>query len=249
MESSHKKFRNLPDCTQGLPQKSFKYLAPSIGFGLDPLSNDYKLIYMRNYTDLHTDVLGRHYAIYKMSTDSWRVLKEEEVPFSVYLVIRPNISNACVNGVYYWLAHRRPRPGFFDHKVVVFHLGSEVFQLIESPLSESSRIGHLLLLHDRISVCDTDRRRKRSNDIWVLNDDGQWTKVLKIELPILQVENMFGFWRDSKVLLQYFSGELLVYDLKSQEFKEFGIQSKKAGYYLQVFTYEESLSTINNKVS
>ncbi|XVF83902.1 hypothetical protein PTKIN_Ptkin16aG0531300 [Pterospermum kingtungense] len=232
-----RELRNLPECNQSFPPKTYIFVVPPLGFGLDPLSNDYKVIYLRNYTDLDAKINRRHYAIYKLSTDSWRVLKEEEeVPFSVDLVIRPSMSNACVNGVYYWLAfHRMPRPGlagFIDNKVVAFHLGSEVFQLIESPLSETSEIlGQLLLLHDRISICDTDWHihRQRSYNVWVLNDEGQWTKVLKIE-PVLEFRKMFGFCKNSKVFIESSSEELLVYDLESHEFKEMGIQSEKPGY-------------------
>ncbi|XVF83904.1 hypothetical protein PTKIN_Ptkin16aG0531500 [Pterospermum kingtungense] len=179
-----REFRNLPECNQRFPPETYTYLTPTLGFGLDPLSNDYKVICIREYTDFDADIVGRHYAIYKMSKDSWRVLKEEEVPFSPDLAIRGNTSNASVSGVYYWLAYyRRCRRGLARFKVVAFHLGSENFQLIESPLSETSESGQLLLLHNRMSICDTELHfnRQRSYDVWVLNDEGQWTKVLKIE--------------------------------------------------------------------
>ncbi|XVF83903.1 hypothetical protein PTKIN_Ptkin16aG0531400 [Pterospermum kingtungense] len=248
-----REFRNLPECNQIFPPKTYRYLVPTLGFGLDPFSNDYKVVCVWDYMYKDTNITGRDYTFYKMSTDSWRVLKEEEVPFSVDLIIRPSMSNACVNGVYYWLAfYRMPRPGramFVDNKVLAFHLGSEVFELIESPLSETSEIlGQLLLLHDRISICDTEYNNihRRSNNVWVLNDEGQWTKVLKIE-PVLEYRKLFGFWKNSKVLLESFSWELFVYDLESQEFKKLG--TEKDRYYLKVFTYEESLSSVNNKVS
>ncbi|XVF83899.1 hypothetical protein PTKIN_Ptkin16aG0530900 [Pterospermum kingtungense] len=240
-----REFRNLPECNLSFSRKTCSYLTPNLGFGLDPCSNDYKVIYMRHYVDFDKNLTGRHYAIYKMSTDSWRVLKEEEVPFSLDLVIRGDISKACVNGVYYWFAN-------WQSKVLAFHLGSEAFELIESPLSEQNGSGELLILHDRISVWDAQFGidRKRSNEVWMLNNEGQWTKVLKIELPVLQAKWMFGFWKVySKVLVESVWGELLVYDLESHEFKKLGIQTKNPGYIFQVFTYEESLFSINNKVS
>ncbi|XVF83901.1 hypothetical protein PTKIN_Ptkin16aG0531200 [Pterospermum kingtungense] len=201
-----REFRNLPECNLSFPIKRYAYLAPTLGFGLDPFSNDYK----------------------KMSTDSWRVLKEEEVRFSPDLDICRNISNACVNGVYYWLAPR---------KVVAFHLGSEDFELIESPLSEPREKGQLLILHDRISIWDTefDVGRNRSNEVWVLNDEGQWTKVLKIE-PVLEIRRLIGFCTNSKVLVESLRRGLSVYDFESHEFKDLGIQPKGPGTFLQVST-------------
>ncbi|XWS75105.1 hypothetical protein CRYUN_Cryun01aG0056400 [Craigia yunnanensis] len=92
--------------------------------------------------------------------------------------------------------------GLIDLKVLAFYLGSEVFQLIESPCPES--YGKQLPLHDdRISFWNTEMmmdRSQRSTADCVLNDEGHWTKLLNIE-PLLQVERMFGFWENENEAL------------------------------------------------
>ncbi|XVF23720.1 hypothetical protein REPUB_Repub13aG0064000 [Reevesia pubescens] len=75
-----REFRILPECNQNIPSK-IRNCLHVLGFGLDPLSNDYKVIYIRTFLDLENNKPGRHHAIYKMSTDSWRVLEGEDVHF------------------------------------------------------------------------------------------------------------------------------------------------------------------------
>ncbi|XP_022764298.1 uncharacterized protein LOC111309528 [Durio zibethinus] len=153
------------------------------------------------------------YAVYRMSTDSWSVLKEEDV-----------------------------------QKILAFYLSTEVFQLMESSCPKSS--GKLIPLNDRISFWDTEMRDKsdKSNEVWVLNEDGQWTKLMKIK-PIFEVERMFGFWINGKVFVESGSGQLLLYDLENEEFSELGIKVKEGGEdLLQVYSYEESLLVIKRGV-
>ncbi|XWS07896.1 hypothetical protein CRYUN_Cryun41cG0031700 [Craigia yunnanensis] len=202
----------LPKCNQNIPPKMCLH---TLGFGLDPFSKDYKVIYIRSYGPLQNDIWGRHCAVYRMSTDSWMLLKEKDVQFFEYLNICTNSSSVCVNGVYYWQMFRYLGLGLIDHKVLAFYLGTEVFQMIQSPVSESC--GQLLPLHDRISICDTEllMHRKRSNEVWVLNSEGHWTKLLKIE-PFLEVQKMFGFWKNGKVLVESLSGRLLLYDHETE---------------------------------
>ncbi|XVF83295.1 hypothetical protein PTKIN_Ptkin16aG0475300 [Pterospermum kingtungense] len=136
--------------------------------------------------------------------------------------------------------------GFHDYKILAFNLGTEVFHLIDSPCSESC--GQLLPLHDRITIRDTHLLPdiKVSNEIWVMNDEGYWTKVLKIE-HVLEVEQIFGFWKHGKVLVESASGQLLLYDLESEEAKELGIQTREGGDFLEVYTSEESLAAIGKE--
>ncbi|XVF23689.1 hypothetical protein REPUB_Repub13aG0061100 [Reevesia pubescens] len=242
-----REFKILPQCNQNIPPKVNTY-GHLLGFGLDPLSNDYKVIYVRDYVDLEQGMSGPpHYAVYKMSTDSWRVCKEEEVKFFEHLCICPNKNNACVNGVYYWQVFNILPLGLIDRKVLAFNLGTEVFRLIEYPSFDSC--GRLLPLHDdRISIWDTEllTHRKPSNQVWVLNDERHWTKLFKIE-PVLQVQSMFGFWKNDKVLVEPVSAELVLYDLETEEFRELGIKTIEGEFYFQVYAYEESLVAIRRE--
>ncbi|XP_022764574.1 putative F-box protein At1g32420 [Durio zibethinus] len=246
-----REFKILPECNQNIPPKVETYIH-ILGFGLDPLSNDYKVIYMRDYLDLEKNMAGpTHYAVYRMSTDSWRVLNEEDVQFFQDLSICYSSNNACVNGVYYWNVFKfvEHGPSFIDNKILAFYLGTEVFQLIESPCPESP--GKLLPLHDDLIslwYIEMTDRDLRSNEVWVLNDDGHWTKLLKIE-PHFVVQRTFGFWKNGKVFLESVSGQLMLYDLETEELsEELGIKVRGGGEdLLRVYTYEESLVAITSK--
>ncbi|XP_022764301.1 putative F-box protein At3g16210, partial [Durio zibethinus] len=166
-----REFRILPDCNPNIPPKA-ETCTHILGFGLEPLSNDYKVIYKPYYLDLEKNIVRPpppRCAVYRISTDSWRVLKEEDVQFLQDLSISYSSDNACVNGAYYWDMFKFGS----DRKIIEFYLSTEVFQLIESPCPKSS--GKLLPLHDSISFWDTEMRDKseRSNEVWVLNEDGQ----------------------------------------------------------------------------
>ncbi|XVF82478.1 hypothetical protein PTKIN_Ptkin16aG0051900 [Pterospermum kingtungense] len=99
------------------------------------------MICMRNYKALKEDMYDLHTAVNNMSTDSWRVLKEEDVHFFEDLAIVNNVSNTCVNGTYYWCAYKWPSIDSKEYYILVFHLSTEVFQLIKSPLSPSGDYG------------------------------------------------------------------------------------------------------------
>ncbi|XVF83301.1 hypothetical protein PTKIN_Ptkin16aG0475800 [Pterospermum kingtungense] len=236
-----REFKILPECTQNDIPPKVKTKGYAFGFGFDPLSNDYKVIYMWVCFLGEYEKEQSQLAVYTMNTDSWRVFKEDDVEFLQDYAVGDNFNNACVNGVYYWLTFKFGTVGF---KVLAFNLGTEVFHLIDSPLSQSC--GQLLPLHDRIAIWDIHLypNGKINYEVWVLNDDqGHWTKVLKIE-PVIEVDKMFGFWNNRKVLVESISGQLLLYDLENEETKKLGIQTRVGGDSLWVYTYEESLVAI-----
>ncbi|XVE75328.1 hypothetical protein DITRI_Ditri12bG0085600 [Diplodiscus trichospermus] len=241
-----REIRNLPACSDpNIPPKVFTEIR-ILGFGLDPLSNDYKVIYFEKYIDLETNWQATSfYAVYRMSTDSWRVLKEEEYNFFSGLFISHYSCNVCINGVYYWQEFKIGYPGrnHTSCKVLAFDLNTEVFKVIECPLSE----GTLFPFHDdRLSFWGTTKimeGRRTSNEVWVWNDEGHWTKLFKIE-PLFQVERTLGFWKNSKVFVQSVKGQLLLCDLQTQEFKVLAIKNRKFRYLLQLNTYEECLVPI-----
>ncbi|XVE68720.1 hypothetical protein DITRI_Ditri09bG0091900 [Diplodiscus trichospermus] len=172
-----RKFRLLPEFNEGVHPKVNSHMLHQIGFGLDS-SNDYKVIYFREYVDLETDIPAprRHHAVYNMSTDTWRLLQGKDVDFFGDLLIFDNANDAWGNGVHYWIALK------FLHvnspKVLSFHLNKEVFQLIDWPpvVEPDESIRQLLPLPDnRISLLfchNSDEVTNRIYDIWELDEKG-----------------------------------------------------------------------------
>ena len=88
-----RKFKLLPDYNKKIPPKADTFIH-TIGFGSDNFLNDYKVIYNRVYVDLETDIPGpTHYAVYRISIDSWRVLKGEDLDLVEDLYLHNNINN------------------------------------------------------------------------------------------------------------------------------------------------------------
>ncbi|XP_021296129.1 F-box protein CPR30-like [Herrania umbratica] len=242
-----REFRLLPQCNENISH-IIDNCGQILGFGWDSLSNDYKVIYVSTYRDLEENTYKRHYAVYRMRTDSWRVLKGEDVEVVDNLGISFRNNNTCVNGVYYWTAFN------LHHKVLAFHFGNEVFELIDWPTVPEPRYtdGELCgLPDDRISLWISNFDESgTSNDVWVLNNEGQyWTKLFRIG-PFAGVFRMFGFFNKKikdgvKVFVEAINGQLLLYDLDTQEFKDLNIILSTVWHLLEVYSYEESLAAVN----
>ncbi|XVF82961.1 hypothetical protein PTKIN_Ptkin16aG0094200 [Pterospermum kingtungense] len=249
-----RKYRLLRECNENIPPKAWTY-AHHIGFGSDSSTNDYKVIYFRRYKDWGMNILGMppnpygsqhiHLAVYRMSTDSWRLLTGIYVEIFEDLYFPDDYSSsACVNGVNYWVAIK-----FEFYKVLAFHFSNEVFQLIDwPPVPEPKLNVELLRLPDnRISLWFPDFSvYSICHDIWVLNEDGQyWTKLLRIG-PLSGVERIFGFRNKNlnKIYVASVDGELLLYDLDTQELRDIEMKSKKGWDLLEVCTFEESLISV-----
>ncbi|TYH21711.1 hypothetical protein ES288_A04G067400v1 [Gossypium darwinii] len=89
-------FRILSVCNEKIPPNLY-ISQRAFGFGLDSLSNDYKVIQIKSLDDGNKKHHGHHYAVYKMSTDIWRVLKHEDLQRPKYLLIMNNNSEMSIS--------------------------------------------------------------------------------------------------------------------------------------------------------
>ncbi|KAK8479516.1 hypothetical protein V6N13_018332 [Hibiscus sabdariffa] len=121
-----REIRFLPEYYTDIKRRRY---SKTIGFGSDPILNEYKVIFFVENLKAHKTLLlpWLRCAVYKMSTDSWRELKREELELveeKMYI----NSRNACVNGVCYWVVSEH-----FSYKVLAFDIRKEVLELIEWP--------------------------------------------------------------------------------------------------------------------
>ncbi|XVF82966.1 hypothetical protein PTKIN_Ptkin16aG0094700 [Pterospermum kingtungense] len=237
-----RKFRRLPECNENIPSKVETYMH-HIGFGSDSFTNDYKVIYVRRYRDWARNE-HLHLAVYRMSTDAWRLLQVEDFDFLEDLYVPGNHSNTYVNGVHYCVAWKKP-----VLRVLAFHFRSEVFQLIDWPQVPVSTNGELLGLPDnRISLWVADSGMiSISYDIWVLiEDEHYWTKLLRIG-PLSGVQRMLGSWnkKGNMVYVESVGGQFLVYDLDTQEFKDTGANINRGLHRLYFYPFEDSLIDVS----
>lgn len=238
-----RQFRTLPEFPlPELPSIGKLWSYSVFGFGMDPKTHDYKVIWIRVFYDKeewYDTVTFDHYiqvGVFSLSSNSWRELNGNLVP-----VVDIYDSNfySYADGFYYWFA------GDKDNRFILsFDMVNEVFLAIPEPggIPESvkdvswkrfafyeSSIARILYDHEEEDRCYT---------IWVLKD-GCWTKEVTIG-PLLGVEIPFGFWKDGGLLVQSrTTRELVVSDPITREIKNVGIENPE-----QVFIYIESLVSV-----
>lgn len=130
-------------------------------FGLDLLTNDYKVIYFR-----HNQWSEYAAAVYSCSKDSWRIFKPNE-PLPFYTKLRNIFGTAYLNGAYYWL---QKGSHHCYYTIVLFNFNSEIFEEINWPDCQSVytlALG-LMLIDDSISTLNYNPRGMFDYDIWVL---------------------------------------------------------------------------------
>lgn len=88
------------------------------GLGLDPITNDYKIV---SISDLKNKRNAKNSFVYSVKTRSWYPIAHPATPFY-------NIrSTACsVNGALHWVAYSRIS-GSLDHYIMTFNLSTHVF--------------------------------------------------------------------------------------------------------------------------
>ena len=213
----------------------------SLGFGFDPETNDYKVVRVVSFPITpNLPTLQHKVEVYSLSTGQWRMLSDSLVPTCVVYGI---LTQSSVNGAMHWLVSRTANDNQFDHFGLVFDLHNEVFREILLPelpaymrqrstlcASVSTYRNSIALFHDdHNSLC---------LDIWVMKDYGvvsSWMKALSLPLR-KNIMRAVGFCRNGHIVLELDGGQLISWDLETQEIKDFGI----IGYNF-VDAYVESL--------
>ena len=102
------------------------HVAPVKGFGFDPLTNDYKVVYFR--CSLYHECEA---AVYSCSRDSWRILKPKE-SFPFYTNVTNTFGTAYLNGTYNWLL----RGGYHcDYTILLLTLGVRCLKRLKGQIT------------------------------------------------------------------------------------------------------------------
>ncbi|KAK6155127.1 hypothetical protein DH2020_009375 [Rehmannia glutinosa] len=170
-----------------------------LGFGLDPLSGDYKLVSIQYFWNEEMD--APHYpsivSVYNSGSDSWRHFEDADLVNSSRCAYR-SLCNTYLNGVYYWLTEFNDT----DVAILAFDMSSEKFREIQVPDCIKSKEGDLTLYRDSIALlsCDLDKIEKRV-DVWVM-EKGCWNKISTIG-PFEDIRWPLGLWKDNEFFLDF----------------------------------------------
>ncbi|XP_059639831.1 F-box/LRR-repeat/kelch-repeat protein At1g09650-like [Cornus florida] len=207
----------------------------AFGFGLDPITNDYKVVWILDTADeVRHMMCDRKVAVYTLSTDSWRYL-DVDLPHSD---IETPQSNTCINGVYHWLTF------VYKHLPVIlsFDMGNELFHEIRDVPILSSVRAVLATYNNSLALISYDCHSNFHPivDIWVMMEEGCWTKQLTFEIRN-EVGLPMGVWKNRQLIMQTDGedGHVALYDPETHEIKDLGSR-----IWAECLVYRESLVTI-----
>ncbi|KAI9087025.1 hypothetical protein K1719_030986 [Acacia pycnantha] len=205
---------------------------PRFGFGLDPITNDYKIIRFPFLKGKDEKLIVE---VYNLSTDSWRIIDVDAPMFEFYYPC----SGCYFNGAFHCLTVDLH---MIDKFILIFDFSKEVFGILRGPpLVVASFTEAFLTIADKSLVCVATYylNPKFCVDIWVMNEYGvesSWTKKFEIE-PFPKLNSVLGFWGDNEMLVDDDTDQLILHDLQNQQRQRFQIYLQRA----RMMDYCESL--------
>ncbi|KAK9675806.1 hypothetical protein RND81_11G032300 [Saponaria officinalis] len=254
-------FKTLPPVTIMKPcmPSNIEYYHEDFGFGLDPVTMDYKVVVIKGYKDSTNDdfVYPQNFLnyplsvlIYSLRNESWRYVGDLSKSYN----LRKNSSYTFVDTSYYWLGSNDIYP-FKSDVIIVVNLATEAIEEIGLPetrlknsLTFESYSELLMVYHYTIALAAL-YKDEDNFDIWTLKERS-WSKQLSVKLDccvkeLLGYHLLIGYHHIHKnmVLLGGRSDKLVLYYLDSKELRV--IPVIRNDYCCIVSTYMESLVPFN----
>ena len=224
-----------------------------LGFGYDPITDDYKLVrlvYLYDLFDQYSD--GKKYfpvsdfQIYTLRTGAWRTITGHSCQ-----IIADQSFSVFLNGSIHWFGHTREHNGDFHNAnsasrnvILSFDIGDEDFHKMAVPksLEEVHRFNMKVAVLDGLLALVPYRDQAFGGfcSVWVMKEYGvaeTWTKLFNINFG-----NVLGFTMNGEVLVTK-SGKLRIYDPNSQRTLNPHIHAQPESFYFD--TYMESLVLLN----
>lgn len=244
-----RQFKPLPECHLNV-QPHLCSVDNVFGFGLDPITGDFKLVEIEYFWDEDRDI--QHdcplVSIYNSGNDSWRHFEDVGLDSSTYCANR-SLCNTFLDGYYYWLME-------FENAdiaaVLAFNMNTEVFEELEVPCSvKSKKKGDLSLYGDSVVLLsyDLDSKDKIDQciDVWVLTKDRSWIKSITVG-PLEEIGWPLGFWKNNELLLETGTSILALYNLFTQKLRNLDSGGNEGEFFAHwVYTYKESLVSIEGE--
>lgn len=206
-----------------------------VGFGLDPISNYYKLVWILTLWDEKRCMFCEcaDVAVYTFCTNSWRNFQSFEMSLHN---VRDELDSTYHNGVCYWLTMRHG-----CHELILsFCLGNENFQEIQGPCIPEAAPKTLGVYNGSLCLLLLDKT-KSCFDMWMMKDR-YWTKHFSTR-SIVAVDRPIGFWKNGAFFIRSSTGQLLLYDPSTGEMRDLELRSCEFFTYI----YKESIITLKAK--
>ncbi|XP_028083969.1 F-box/kelch-repeat protein At3g06240-like isoform X1 [Camellia sinensis] len=226
---------------------NFHAIVNVVGFGLDPLTRDYKIIWIRDFYEAIGDESGDdidypYYvvAVYTLGKDSWRHFDLLTIPTGGF--IYNSLCDTCINGAYYWLC---AVGNANQYRILSFDLRLEEFREIEVPANTGYIWGSLSLYNGSIGLffCQSDVTMERVIDIWVMEEKGCWIKLVTVR-PFPEFSRPCGFWKEKELLFESRTNELVLFNHETHEIRNLEMYGCGSFLGLWAVCYKESLVSL-----
>ncbi|XP_010689144.2 F-box protein At3g08750-like [Beta vulgaris subsp. vulgaris] len=211
------------------------------GFGLDPLTKDFKVVAIKTHCTTTGEDLPSMYPhsvyVYSLWTNSWRYIGDLSRDFR----LQENKCYTYSNGFYYWLGSYKEED-VRKEVVISFDMATDVYKEMHVP-DYSQPSSNCIGIYDECLALLTFQTIDKIFDIWTLKE-GSWIKKLTMG-PLPDIWNPIGHWKDNCILLECHYGKLVLLDSESQELKDLAYQYERT--CRGVFAYMESLVSIKDK--
>lgn len=224
----------LSICRSKLPANFYTFNF-HVGFGLDPISKEGRLVVISTLYDDETDTGSSafsHVATYSLNTNTWREYGDNSL-----INYQVSSKHTHLNGFCYWIMQKKD-----GIKVICsFDLSAEVFNEIEWPYNIPKSKDITIGLHSVCLSLTISELYQNSFDIWVMNK-GLWTKQSTIDIG-LKVYYPIGFFKNGMCFVQQECWGLLFFDPSTKEVRNLGLDD----YFLDIdtFGYKESLIALH----
>ncbi|PON58297.1 Galactose oxidase [Trema orientale] len=247
--------RSVPPRTS--PQESL-YIHCRIGFGFDPLTNDFKVVRLKyGFPNTRSPKSRSEVRVFSLRTNCWTTIEkphlfssQESNPCNTYLLPWSNYkTSVLVNGRIHWMFTFGGSPindQDLSFGIVAFDLNTEVFSLINSPQHiKGANVKSIGKMFECLSfILDT----QESIEIWVMKEYGvteSWIKHTTVDLAKCPIPQRKLFRAplslgNKSYVLFYSDNKLFWYDLKSNTLGHLC----PSEYTVQFALYSESIAQI-----
>uniref|UniRef100_A0A803KZU7 F-box domain-containing protein n=2 Tax=Chenopodium quinoa TaxID=63459 RepID=A0A803KZU7_CHEQI len=223
-----------PDLPANLTYENYEVY----GFGLDPITRDYKVVVVKGYWNTLNEEDSYlndpiSVLVYSLRTNLWKYCGDLRRPYNLEV----NTCYIYVNGCCYWFGSYDSR----DEVIISFDLAIDTFKEMDVPDYAQPSSKCLGMYDDSLAFMSLHESEKNF-DVWTLKE-GRWTKKLSVG-PFPDVWRPLGHSMDNKLLLQCHDGGLGLLDPDTQEIKDLAFQHT---WCAGAFAYMESLVSIKDK--
>ncbi|KAL2938992.1 hypothetical protein RDABS01_022441 [Bienertia sinuspersici] len=214
------------------------------GFGVDPLTRDYKVVVVKGHWSTNEDITDNvkfpvSVLVYSLRTDSWKYCGDLGRAYD----LETNKCYIYVNGCCYWFGSYDCSDDDDDDEVIIsFDMATDAFKEMDVPDYSRPSSKCLGMYDDSLAfLCLSDT--EKVFDVWTLNEECCWIKKISVG-PLPEVRSPIGHWKDNRLILQCKDGKLVVYDPKTQEVRDLAFQKDR--WCEGAFAYMESLVSIKD---